>query len=65
MLTQYISTKYSDFVLFAKEKFENTKGVIRSHNSKDRQYYCLTTSRQTKFDKILHRKLNIEQHKSH
>ena len=44
-----------------KEKFENTKGVIRSCKSKkDRQYYD-----QKKKDKTLHRKLKIEHHEPH
>jgi len=49
-------------VLVCQEKFENTKAVIRSHNSKDRQTLVerKRTQGQTTIYKTLHRKLNIK-----
>jgi len=45
-------------------KAKDTKGVIKSRNSKkDRQYNAQTG--QTIIYQIIHRKLKIEQHKSH
>ena len=46
-------------------KFEDVKGAIRSRKSKERQYNAKKTKGQTMIYKILHKKLNIEQHESH
>jgi hypothetical protein len=52
-----------------KEKFEETKGIIRSANLKKISGNTVTkrkrTKGQTMICKILHRKLKIEQHKPH
>ena len=44
--------------------FEDTKGVIRSNNSKNKQYMAKRkrTKRHTMVNKTLQRKLKIEQH---
>ena len=48
------------------EKFEYTKGVIRSHESKNSQYNDQAKKEgQPTIYKILHRKLNIEEHEPH
>ena len=46
-------------------KFEDVKGAIRSRKSKERQYNTKKTKGQAMIYKILHKKLNIEQHESH
>ena len=61
---------YDEICIFStQEKFEDTKGVIRSHKSKkNRQHNDQNkkkTRRQTMPGKILHRKLKIEQRKLH
>jgi hypothetical protein len=45
------------------EKFEDTKEVIRSCKSKDRQYSDQKKKGQTMIYKTLHRKLKIEARK--
>ena len=46
------------------EKFEDTKGIIRSCKSKDRRYNGKTKTFKRANNKLqtTHRKLNIEQH---
>jgi len=48
-----------------REKFEDTKGVFRSRNSKDRQHNGKKKKGQTTIYKTLHSKLKIEQHEPH
>ena len=48
------------------EKFEDTQSVIRSRNSKNvRQYNGQKKTRTIMINKIIHRKLKIEQHELH
>jgi hypothetical protein len=48
------------------EKLEYTKGVIRSHESKNSQYNDQAKKEgQPTIYKLLHRKLNIEEHEPH
>jgi len=58
---------YLVFIL-CKEKFEDTKRAIRSCNSKNGQYNGKTEKEQKTnrlLDKILNRKLKIEEHNPH
>ena len=52
------------FECFTEEEFEDTKGVIRIRQSKDRQHNSKKRKkkRQTPIHKTLHIKLKIEQH---
>ena len=52
------------FECFTEEEFEDTKGVIRIRQSKDRQHNSKKKKkkRQTPIHKTLHIKLKIEQH---
>jgi len=62
-----LRTHYTHVKKVLEEKFEDTKGVIRSCKLKDRQHNDQTKTkikRQTTIYKILHRKIKIEQHES-
>ena len=50
--------------MFITEKFEDTKGVLRSRNSKNRQYND-QKKKDKKTSKILQRNLKIEQQETH
>ena len=60
---------YITFILFQQEKFEDTKGVIRSRKSQKKHTTQWSkeksTKGQTTIYKTLHRKLKIEQHELH
>ena len=45
-----------------KEQFEDTKWVIKSRKSKDKQYNGQKEKGQTMMYKTLHRKVKIQQH---
>jgi hypothetical protein len=51
--------------LYSWEKFEDTKEVIRSHNSKNIQFNGQKKNDNKMVGKSLYRKLIIEQHESH
>jgi len=48
-----------------KKKFEDTKRVIRSHKSNNRQYIGQKKKENTMVYKTLHRKPKIKQHEHH
>ena len=64
LLVLYYYSSYSDTLIGVLDvkKFEDTKDVIRSRISKNRQIQWQKEKGQTMIYKTLHRKLRIEQH---